>query len=53
MTWVDERYMSENEHRITECESNHVLWTENSQFWLPMLWLNDAQEQVINHLVFE
>ena len=49
LAWLDERFMAENEHRTSECESNQVLWHERSQFWLPSIMVPDALELVSYH----
>ena len=52
MSWVDERYIIGNEHRITECESTLVLRTKRYQFWLPVMVVGKAQEMVSYKSVF-
>ena len=42
--WEDKRYMAENEFRRTECKSNYVVWTEENQFWLPIIDVKDDLE---------
>ena len=49
LAWLDKRYMVGNEHRTTECESDHVLWQERNQFWLPTIMVPDAEELVSYH----
>lgn len=47
MTWKDERYMGLNELRIVDCPSNYVVWTEKSQFWIPILTVLDYLKLVM------
>ena len=47
ISWRDERYIAGNEQRITDCESNQVIWTEAEQFWLPKLFVWNVIELVI------
>ena len=46
MEWRDDRYIAANEHRKSECGSNYVVWTEQSQFWLPNIFVWHALELV-------
>ena len=53
MRWEEMRYINceddectENKERGTKCPTNTVLWRENSQFWLPPLFVKDALELV-------
>ena len=39
-----------NEHRITECESNHVIWNKRNQFWQPTFGIVDSLELVSYHM---
>ena len=47
--WKDERYIQENKARETECQSNHVIWTRTSQFWIPTFYVLSALELVSPH----
>ena len=44
--WEDKRYIVGNEDRMTDCKSNHVIWTEPSQFWLPKFFVWNVIELV-------
>merc|ERR1719322_1000121 len=44
LKWDDKRYIEGNEGRITDCKSNHVVWTEANQFWLPNFYVWNARE---------
>ena len=46
ISWRDERYLVGNQHRILNCESNQVIWTEAGQFWLPKLFVWNVIELV-------
>ena len=46
LKWEDKRYIEGNEGRITDCKSNHVVWTEANQFWLPNFYVWNARELV-------
>ena len=53
MRWKEMRYINcedseciENKERGIKCPTNTVLWWENSQFWLPRLFVKDALELV-------
>ena len=46
LSWLDKRFMDENEHRTIDCESDIVLWQERNQFWLPTILIPDALELV-------
>ena len=37
----------ENSERTLNCPSNQILWTEDNQFWLPNLHVEDALELVL------
>ena len=45
--WEDKRYIEGNEDRVTDCKSNHVVWTEANQFWLPNFYVWNVRELVI------
>ena len=51
MEWEDKRYITGNEHRMSECGSRHVLWTKPNQFWLPKLQIWDALELVSDQTI--
>ena len=52
LQWVDERYIEGNEHRATNCTSNHVVWQEvEPHFWLPKLDVEDAIKLVTCHMI--
>ena len=46
LSWLDKRYLAENDHRASECESNIVLWQDRNQYWLPTIMVPDALEVV-------
>ena len=46
LKWYDQRYIEGNEGRITGCKSNHVVWTEANQFWLPNFYVWNVRELV-------
>ena len=47
MTWKDERYKEVNALREIDCPSNHVVWTEMNQFWIPSITVLDYLKLVI------
>ena len=46
VSWLDKRYMEGNQHRRTDCQSNHVSWNKRNEFWLPTLLVGEALELV-------
>ena len=50
ISWRDERYIVGNQHRIENCESNQVIWTEAGQFWLPKFFVWNVLELVVKDL---
>ena len=47
INWEDKRYIQGNEDRNITCESGHVDWIEEGQFWLPTLDVFDTIESVM------